>query len=122
MLPHSLQEIAEIIGNGLAVRLSADFGGTEIYIPKKAEADHPLVQAIGHDAAGKLAAWAGGSRLEIPRAVGFHGGRRQAQIKADVEAGLSKKQAARKHLVTTRWVRKICNDERRDDTDQGKLF
>lgn len=122
MIPESLQEIADIIGSANAIKLSRDFGGTEEYIPKDPKPDHPISKSIGLDAAEKLAQWAGGSRLEIPRAIGYKRGKIYAEIKEAVDSGLSKKKAARKFSFTTRWIRKICNQDPDNDPNQGKLF
>jgi len=121
MLPESLKEIAEIIGVVPAIQLARDFGGTEIYIPKNMTADHPIAVCIGLEAATKLAEWAIGDRIEIPRAVGVHLGKRNAEIREAVEQGLSKKKAARKFQLTTRWIRYLVNGSE-DDPDQKKLF
>jgi Mor family transcriptional regulator len=122
MIPESLQEIADIVGSANAIKLSRDFGGTEEYIPKDPKPDHPISKCIGLDAATNLAKWAGGSRLEIPRAVGYQRGKLYTEIKEAVGGGLSKKKAARRFEFTTRWVRKICNQKNNEDPNQGNLF
>ncbi len=121
MFPESLIEIAEIIGKGAALQLANEFGGTEEYIPKTINKDHKISKCIGHDAAQILAAWAGGWRLEIPRALSVNNGIRNTEILQAVEDGQSKKSLARKYGITTRWVRKITN-EVDADSDQGDLF
>ncbi|MBL4906955.1 MAG: hypothetical protein JKX94_05835 [Sneathiella sp.] len=122
MLPESLQEIAEIIGIGPAIKLSIDFGGTEEYIPKKMSKNHKISISIGFEAATELAHWAGGGRLDIPRAVAVHKGKRNKEIYADLKTGHSKKYLARKHNLTTRRIRQIANDTFNKNVNQIGLF
>lgn len=121
MLPDSLKEIAEIIGVGPTIKLAKEFGGTETYIPKTMTAKHPIAVCIGLDAAIKLSELAIGDNLDIPRAVAVHRGKRNAEIRKAVEGGLSKKKAARRFELTTRWIRHLMNSAE-NDKNQGNLF
>lgn len=44
-------ELVELIGEAAFVRLAEAFGGTRLYIPSKMPPDHPIVEAVGKDAA-----------------------------------------------------------------------
>ncbi len=122
MLPESLREIADIIGTGPAIKLSIDFGGTEEYVPKKMSENHRIAKSIGLDAALELAAWAGGGRLDIPRAVAVHKGKRNLEICNEIKTGRSKKSLAKKHSLTTRRIRQIANETTTQSANQIGLF
>jgi hypothetical protein len=50
-LPDILQEIAELIGNELVLKLAEIEGGRRRYIPAKADTAHWLINAVGIEAA-----------------------------------------------------------------------
>jgi Mor family transcriptional regulator len=119
-----LGQLIELIGLGWTLRLCQDFGGTEVYFPKRINADHPIAKSVGLDVARALADFAGqrnsGGTLDVPRGVVFNSQRRNSQILKDLENGLSKKEIARRYGLTTRWVRHLCNSS--DDDRQASLF
>lgn len=116
--------LVDLIGLGWTLRLCQDFGGTEVYFPKRLADDHPVVISIGHEAARRVAEYAGGdgggATLEIPRGVSFNNHKRNAQIFEDLQSGDSKKVIARRYGLTTRWVRYLCNSKQ--DDRQKNLF
>jgi DNA-binding NarL/FixJ family response regulator len=69
------------------------FGGTRIYVPKAPNQASPLVQAIGREAAAKLAAAHGGDELKIPIA-------RHWQVRCLKGQGLSYREIARRLRIT----------------------
>ena len=65
-LPDSLQEVCEVIGFKATLALVDQWGGKQLTIPAKITLVHPIVEAIGIDAAIKLS-WAyPGIRLSVP--------------------------------------------------------
>lgn len=121
-----LGQLVELIGMGATLRLCHDFGGTEVYFPKRLSADHPIVASVGMDAAQKLAEFAGqpssGGTLDVPRGLALTVALRNKQILEEVARGATKKGIALKYGLTTRWVRSLCNDADDDDGRQGSLF
>lgn len=65
-LPPVLARVAEACGRGAALRLASEFGGTVIYVPKKAQPSSPLVRTIGAAAVEMMIAEFGHGNLEIP--------------------------------------------------------
>lgn len=49
------QELLKLIGEPALIRLAEAFGGTRLYVPSSMPADHPIVAAIGTEAASVLA-------------------------------------------------------------------
>lgn len=70
-LHKSLMDIAEHCGEDLAVHLVARAGGQRLYVPASEYLtdDHPLVVAVGLDAARRLAEHFAGERLEVPTSL-----------------------------------------------------
>lgn len=48
-------ELVQLIGEPALIRLAEAFGGTRLYVPSTMPADHPIVAAIGTEAAAVLA-------------------------------------------------------------------
>lgn len=102
--PASLVEIAEAIGITPTLMLVQAYGGVGCYVPHTLDATHAISQAIGPDAAYKLARSFGGSKLDVP--VLAVARQKKAQI-ARAEGTTS--EVARFFGVTARWVRMIRN-------------
>jgi hypothetical protein len=102
--PASLVEIAEIVGVAPTLMLVQAYGGVGCYVPHAIEATHPIAQAIGPDAAHKLAQAFGGSKLDVP--VLAVARQKKSQI---AQATGKTSDVARLFGVTARWVRMIRN-------------
>ncbi len=62
--------MAERFGEEVARRFIEHFGGTEVYLPHKADADHPVSLAVGVDVLGWLIdTFRGGCELHVPTGV-----------------------------------------------------
>jgi hypothetical protein len=72
-----LDEIAEAIGVSATIALARNFGGRRIYVPRELGGAHPIVSAIGADAARLLADHFHGTELQLPIRL-----RREAIIRA----------------------------------------
>ena len=114
--PRGLRDIAKLIGPAKAVELGEAVGGVETYIPKHPGPDHTLVRVVGLDALKALAKEYGGQTLVIPR--GVHRNLKKAAILSTTG---SRKKVAQALGCTARYVRKVANDARPDDS-QADLF
>jgi hypothetical protein len=107
-LPPILNEIADLVGQGAALRIAEARGGTKIYIPKETvEEDHWLAVAIGFDLAVILAENMGGMEYEIP--LGPLSGSRSklhAAIRRSLRNGSSVSMTARLAGIHQRTVRR----------------
>lgn len=79
-LPGVLGEFAAVAGRAAALRLAADFGGTEVYVPREVDAGHPLAKSLGLAAARKLVECFGHGRLLVPLGPFATGARRRQAI------------------------------------------
>lgn len=118
-LSPTMNRLADVIGLPMAQKLCDTFGGAELYIPHDIKAGHPIAQCIGLDAAQKLARVMGRERPDIPKADEISRHERNRAIVAAVKSGASKKNVGRKHGLTTRWIRRICNGAGGDDRQMG---
>lgn len=78
-------EISDVLGNALAAKLFAAFGGRRVYMPTTVADEHELALCLGPDGARQLADYYGGLQLSVPKA----NGRRQLAIELleEVTAG-----------------------------------
>lgn len=93
-LPELLAEVEQVVGRDAAIKFANACGGTRIYMPAQMHAQHWLAEAIGLDAACKLAAHftfgRRGLRLDIPMMP------RAIQTHALTDAGASSREIALK--------------------------
>lgn len=63
----ALAELSAAIGEEGALSLARSFGGVRLYVPRVIGAHHPICVAIGRAFADRLAVWAGGGSIDIPK-------------------------------------------------------
>lgn len=101
-LPGLLAEVEDVVGRDAAIKLAIACGGTRIYMPAAVDAEHWLAEAIGVDAAIKLAAHFSygrrGIRLDMPMMP------RALQVHTLTEAGASAREIALKLGIHQRTV------------------
>lgn len=103
-LPPILQEVADLIGVELTLRLVSEFGGWRVYVPKNLTDDCELTRAIGLDAARAVAtAWAG-QFLWVPKCVAAQRAQRDAEIIRRFAAGEKVTSLAREFGISGRHV------------------
>lgn len=66
----TLRAFARVIGEQAAIRLSAHFGGRQVYVPHRPRPDSELVQVLGEDLAELLARRHGGLAYDVPLRCG----------------------------------------------------
>lgn len=105
-------EVVPIIGWEATLELVRAFGGTRLYIPKvtRLDEEHNLVQAIGEDAARKLAKKHPSRLMVIPRGTSLFNARRNEAIRRRFDAGESAPKLALEFGLCERQVRNILND------------
>ena len=124
----TLHTLAEICGDGPALRLVSAHGGTRVYVPGKLTDDHKLVEVMGYEAALALVRYfskeeTGGVEIELP--MGPTGMFRQyrRRIAEAVASGGTEQDIARRIGVCGRTVRRERAKQRQEpDGNQGDLF
>lgn len=130
VVPVQLQEIAEAAGQAAAWAIVGAKGGSEIWIPLRAEPGHWLTELLGAEAAEKVCAHyrvtnadghlTGNMRIYVPQAgTGLLDIARQ-QVCDDVAAGMSVREAARRARLSERTAHRALGKTR--DPRQGDLF
>lgn len=130
-LPGTLEDIAEVIGRGLAVRLAealrpvGEDGRPEatgsrpwrrmIYVPRRMKPDHPLISILGWDAARALQRSHTSMILEVPYCIELERAYRRHVMRAMADAGHSVDHIAAWVSVHPRTVA----DTLRDDGCEG---
>lgn len=115
ILPYVVQDISNLIGLGLALKLVEHYKGTSMWVPSQFRPDYHLVYIIGHEAMIKLIEAYGGERLEIPKCDDAMRAVRNFRI---CESDKSQSQLAHEYNLTVRQIRNIqCDIE--DDRQEG---
>jgi hypothetical protein len=102
--------VAGIIGDAATMALCERFGGVRLYIPRHISPTNPIAQAVGIDAANRLAEYLHGTNIDLPKA--YLGRRRVIEMKGQ---GFNARQIALATGYTDRHVRHILADAREDD-------
>lgn len=124
----SLEELAEALGDALALRLVAALGGTRIYVGRRWRAGNRVVATIGREGADRLAAYTeagrGGLWLELPRGPsGAAAELRRRLLEEAARPDLSEAEIAQRLRVHGRTVRRARARLRTDgDGPQGRLL
>lgn len=105
-LPRLLADIAGVAGRAAALRLAGEFGGAELYIPRRMEPDHPVVRAVGGEAADWLSEWYGGGYVLVPLGPATTYRRQRGRIRELIAAGLPNSQIARRLKCHVRTVQR----------------
>lgn len=105
--PGIFQDIEQHIGTTNAHILSAQFGGTRLYIPSNITSEHQLCRLLGQDITHLLSREFGGLTVEIPRGIQTQIAQRNCLIAEDRATGMSQRQLALKYGLTERTIRKI---------------
>jgi len=111
-IPSFAQELIDFIGSEAAMALIQAFGGAPLWIPKASPSPgacyERLVEVVGQQAADKLVARFGGGRISIPTRTRIAAAERWRRIVAELSAGDTAQQVARRHGITDRAVCKIA--------------
>lgn len=108
LLPPVARELHDLLGPDALARLVCDFGGLEIRVPQQDSPTHPLARCLGPEAWPILFEHRPGEYLTIPRLAHVRSLIRRRGIIADRQAGYTANETAKRHGVTSRWVRIAC--------------
>ena len=129
VVPVQLQEIAEAAGADAALKLVDAVGGSHIWIPRHAGSTHWLTAAVGAEAAEKICSHfrvtnadgreVGNVTLYVPLADTSARDAARRQVRDDVAAGMTVRDAARRAKVSERTAQRAVG--RLKDSRQGEL-
>lgn len=122
-LPASLADIIDAIGIAATLKLVEAFGGIRIYVPSEdtLHEGHPLVRAIGMEAAVKLARLYPSEFIEPPRATAYMREIRNAAVREGME-NASAAELARRFQTTRRNIFRIMAAGPELEDPQPDLF
>jgi hypothetical protein len=109
--PNSLCEIAEAVGEDVALLLWQNFPGVHVCVPRKLPIEHELIEKMGLAVAERLVGCYGGFTLQIPRAFKGMLVIRNFIIRRESRAGVSNRDLALKFKLGERQVISICTAE-----------
>lgn len=117
-LPSSLVDVAETLGQRVALALVQHFGGLEVKFPVRPRPDHPVIKALGETDGYALCAFLGGQQIYVPHIRPARSVRDQVLM---LEAnGMDRAAIARALRISQRYVRMLVNE--RADSRQLPLF
>ncbi|MVA19518.1 hypothetical protein GOZ94_11215 [Agrobacterium vitis] len=115
-VPRSLRDVAETLGDHVALRLMATFPGQEVYFPSKPNDDHPIIAALGKEAGYALCDFLAGAIVYVPNGKT---GVRSEVLRLQAE-GRDRREIASVLNVSQRHVRRVANKQQNED--QFDLF
>jgi hypothetical protein len=122
IIPVSILEIIEVIGEGAALKLVREFGGTTVRLPAKCNLteDHPIAICIGLDELTKLLKVIGGARwLHIARCTRRILNQRNQEIVKSYSSGEKVNNLARHYHLSDRQIWTILGRTAIDDRQQS---
>ena len=107
MLNGILEDIGAEMGFTATSVLAAWFGGQWLYVPQKADPNHPVAKLVGISAYKKLVENWGGTSIKIPTGSGEEIARRDRTIAEMLHNGMGSKAIAEQTGLTERRVQQI---------------
>lgn len=114
-----LDLVKAAVGETLALKLSEDFGGRRLYVPRKVGVHHPLAVSIGEGPANQVCAVLAQRFVELPLSPA-----KRSRILILAGEGIARSEIARRLSCTERFVYKVLRedrDARPGDKPQGTL-
>lgn len=123
-IPQSLRPVYEVAGVAGVLAVIERWGGTPMYVPypRSLHDQHPLVLTLGAEAALRLCKLHPGEPIDVPVGRGYRAALLAADVAKATVGGDSEADIARRHGITTRWVRELRRREREQDDSQADLF
>ncbi len=109
IIPDSLREIVEVIGQPGAIKLIEKCGGTRMFIPKRLGAQHKLANLLGFEQAKRLSHHFGGETISIARGSSLLRRQRNLQIIRAYDNGTPASQLALRYQLTERQIYSILS-------------
>lgn len=106
-----LEEIAQAIGMPATIELTRAYGGRTLHVPKTLPALHPLVLAVGGEAAAVLSREFAGMAIEVPAERQALVAARNRTIAQEYQDGKSVKRLARDWVLSRKMIHKILEAE-----------
>jgi hypothetical protein len=106
----TLDDLAAVVGFTATLRISAWYANTNLWVPQKLDAEHPLAKLIGESAAKRLSQEWGGSFLSVPRLKNYEDDERRRIIARMLESGISTNEIAAFVRLGERRVQMICRE------------
>lgn len=108
-LPTLGRELCDAMGLRPALKLMHQWGGSRVFIPSTLCEASALADLLGHEAATALVSRFGGATLEPPSLRSIERLLRDNAIRADFDAGASRRELVRRFALTDRQVRSVLS-------------
>lgn len=112
----ALAVLVESIGETAALSLAMHFGGTRLYVPRTIGEHHPICAALGRADSDRLAEWAGGGSVDVPKQAA----RRDRMRRLHSRGSLTIAQIALETSFSERHIYRLLSADR--DANQPSLF
>ena len=117
----SFERLADVLGQGDALKLCREYGGQRLYVPKTIPVTHEISRRIGAAASERLANEFGGDRLQVPMGH-VHTARQRREVLGKHLFTKSANELARDAKCTTRYVFKQRAKAKNRTADHDDLF
>ena len=103
----TFDELVEVLGEEVALRLCARLGGLEVYVPRVLDGGHLLVVLLGAGPADRLVQRFGGGALEVPAGREHFTRLRHERVRELLRAGASVAEVAARTGFSRQSVRRL---------------
>jgi hypothetical protein len=110
----TLDDLSAVIGFSATVKLTAWFGGMNVWVPLKVEEGQALGRLIGLPAAKRLSGEWGGDHVAIPPLTAYKTEARRRMVGRMLEKGFSASETSRLTQLSERRVQQICQELEQD--------
>lgn len=110
-LPESMQYLLSLVPLQSVLKIVFAYGGIQLYIPMHPKEGDKLVEWLGMESVRALAAYAGGTSMDIPVCIKLKHQIKTSAVLASLESGVSQRDTARAFDMTVRSVRNIKNKQ-----------
>lgn len=121
-MPASLRELARVLGDAGALRLTGVYGGQRVRVPNKPDADHAMRAGLGDALFEALVSECAGISMDVPKCDGFLRELRHEQVRQYREQGLTMDEIAGQTGYSRRHVINILYGDEGQDTKTIDMF
>ena len=121
-MPASLRELARVLGDAGALRLTGVYGGRRVTVPKQPLPNHPMRAGLGDVIFEAMVAEYSGISMDVPKCYGFLRELRHEQVRQYREQGLTMDEIAGETGYCRRHVINILYGDASADTFTVDMF
>lgn len=110
MLPESLALLSDLVGIRNTLKLTENFPGVSLYIPRKAKEHHPIAKVMGQDVFKKLIESYSGEAIKIAKPDSIYRKLKHLEVKKLKAQGLPNREIAVQLNYSQRHIERVLRE------------